>query len=425
MVKGKQKQIEVWADWVGMKQPIRIGTLYASPGRGHEIFSFEYETSWLRSPHAQSLDPSLTLYGGVQYAPQGSGNFNLFLDSSPDRWGRVLMDRREAQRAREQGRGEVSLRESDYLLGVYDGHRMGGLRFKSDSHGPFLDDDHAYATPPWASLGELEHASLQLEKSGAEEKSSYKRWLSMLMAPGASLGGARPKASVIDSKGTLWIAKFPSRSDRYNVGAWEYVVNTLGRKAGLNMATAQRKRLASEHHTFLTQRFDRNPRRERIHFASAMTLLQRKDGDSGLDGASYLELAELIVQGGAQPAKDLHELWARIVFSVCVSNVDDHLRNHGFLLTPRGWTLSPMYDVNPNPLGEGLLLNISETDNTQSLELALEVASFFRLNPKQAKTTLGRVVKAVQAWPKEVKALKLSKGEQDRVASAFRVADGA
>lgn len=189
------------------------------------------------------------------------------------------------------------------------------------------------------------------------------------------------------------------------------------------MATAQLKRLASTHHTFLTQRFERTPRRERIHFASAMTLLQRKDGDSGIDGASYLELAELIVHGGAQPAKDLRELWARIVFSICVSNVDDHLRNHGFLLTPSGWALSPMYDVNPNPLGNGLLLNISEADNTQSLELASEVSPFFRLNAKQAKTIIGRVVKAVQTWPKEAKGLKLSKGEQDRIAPAFRVAD--
>lgn len=424
MVKGKQKHIEVWADWMGMRQPLRIGTLYAAPGRGQEMFFFEYEAAWLRSPYAQNLDPSLALYAGVQYAPQGSGNFNLFLDSSPDRWGRVLMDRREVQRAREQGRGVAELRESDYLLGVYDGHRMGGLRFRLESDGAFLDDDHAYATPPWTSLGELEYASLQIEKSGAEAKSSYKRWLSMLMAPGASLGGARPKASVSDSKGALWIAKFPSRGDRHDVGAWEYVVNILGKKAGLNMAAAQLRRLASTHHTFLTQRFDRTPRRERIHFASAMTLLQRKDGDSGIDGASYLELAELIVHGGAQPAKDLRELWARIVFSICVSNVDDHLRNHGFLLTPRGWALSPMYDVNPNPLGDGLLLNISEVDNTQSLELASEVSPFFRLNAKQAKTIIGRVVKAVQAWPKEAKALKLSKGEQDRMAPAFRVADG-
>jgi serine/threonine-protein kinase HipA len=302
---------------------------------------------------------------------------------------------------------------------------MGGLRFRVDPDGSFLDDDHVYAAPPWTSLRELEHASQQIEKSGAEEKSGYKQWLSLIMAPGASLGGARPKASVIDSKGNLWIAKFPSRGDKHDSGAWEYLVNTLGRKAGLNMATAQLKRLASVHHTFLTQRFDRNLRRERIHFASAMTLLQRKDGDSGIDGASYLELAEFVVQSGAQPAKDLCELWARIVFSICVSNVDDHLRNHGFLLTPRGWMLSPMYDVNPNPLGDGLLLNISETDNTQSLELALEVANFFRLNTKQAKTTINRVVKAVQAWQKEAKALKLSKGEQDRIAPAFRVADGA
>jgi serine/threonine-protein kinase HipA len=422
MRKGERKRIEVWADWIGMENPQRLGTLYASPGRGREILAFEYDKEWLQSPNAQNLDPSLALYTGVQYAPEGAGSFNLFLDSSPDRWGRVLMDRREAQRAREEGRAVVPLRESDYLLGVYDGHRMGGLRFKTSADGPFLDDDHAYAAPPWTSLRELEHASLQLEKSGAETKPGYKKWLSMLMAPGASLGGARPKASVIDPKGALWIAKFPSKGDTYDVGAWEYLAHTLAKKAGLDVANVRLRTLASDHHTFLTQRFDRGARRSRIHFASAMTLLQRNDGDSGSDGASYLELAELIVRSGACPQRDLHELWTRIVFSICVSNVDDHLRNHGFLLTPQGWALSPMYDVNPNPLGDGLLLNISETDNAQSLDLALEVAPFFRLNAKQAKATINRVIKAVKAWPIEAKGIKIGKSEQARMAPAFRVA---
>jgi serine/threonine-protein kinase HipA len=423
MTKVSRKHIEVWADWIGMNAPIKLGTLYVTPGRGQEIFSFEYDPAWLRTSGAQSLDPALALYTGVQYAPEAAGNFNLFLDSSPDRWGRVLMDRREAQRAREEGRGVVPLRESDYLLGVYDGHRMGALRFKTHSDGPFLDDDQTYAAPPWTSLRELEHASLQLEKSGAETKAGYKRWISMLMAPGASLGGARPKASVIDPKGDLWIAKFPSKNDRYDVGAWEFLVYTLAHKAGLNVARVELKKLSSQHHTFLTQRFDRGARQRRIHFASAMTLLQRKDGDSGANGASYLELAEFISRSGAQPERDLHELWARIVFSICVSNVDDHLRNHGFLLTQKGWTLSPLYDVNPNPLGDGLLLNISETDNSQSLDLAYEVAPYFRLNTKQAKASVGRMVKAVKGWTHEAKVLRCSKVEQAQMARAFRVAD--
>jgi serine/threonine-protein kinase HipA len=407
-----------------MKRPMRLGILYASSARGQEIFSFEYDREWLQSPNAQSLDPSLALYAGVQYAPESPRNFNLLLDSSPDRWGRVLMDRREAHRAREEGRGLVPLRESDYLLGVYDGHRMGALRFKTSSDGPFLDDNQTYAAPPWTSLRELEHASLQLEKNGAETKPGYKQWISMLMAPGASLGGARPKASVIDPTGSLWIAKFPSRSDRHDVAAWEYLVHALAKKAGLNVANAQLKKLGSDHHTFLTQRFDRSARHGRIHFASAMTLLHRNDGESGVDGASYLELAELLTRSGAHPERDLHELWARIVFSICVSNVDDHLRNHGFLLTPTGWALSPVYDVNPNPLGDGLLLNISETDNSQSLDLALEVAPFFRLKPKQATTIMNRVVKAVKTWPQEAKVLKRSKSEQAQMAPAFRVGEG-
>jgi serine/threonine-protein kinase HipA len=276
------------------------------------------------------------------------------------------MRRREAQLARAEGREERRLLESDYLLGVHDGHRMGALRFRMGER--FLDDNDQLASPPWTSLRELEHASLQLERDGAEDDPDYGHWLRMLIAPGGSLGGARPKACVRDERGRLWIAKFPSRLDEEDVGAWEHVVHVLAGRAGIVVPPAEVRRFGTRksgghgHHTFLSQRFDRTAEGERVHFASAMTLLDRKDGAGAHDGASYLELADLLMRLGEDAPLDLEQLWRRIVFSVCVSNTDDHLRNHGFLLGVTGWLLAPAYDINPDPHRAGLKLNISETD---------------------------------------------------------------
>jgi serine/threonine-protein kinase HipA len=419
-----QRVIEVWADWIGLPEPRRLGTLYATPARGKEIFSFEYDPHWLQSGVAQSLDPALRLFAGPQYPASGKPNFGLFLDSAPDRWGRFLMKRREAQTAREEGRTPQALYESDYLLGVYDAHRMGALRFRLEPDGPFLDDNREYASPPWTSLRELEQAAAELEKPGAEKEEQYKRWLRMLIAPGGSLGGARPKAGVVDTQGRLWIAKFPSRGDSVDWGAWEFVVHTLARRAGVLVSDALARTFNTKRHTFLTQRFDRDGA-SRIHFASAMTLLGRADGDDATNGASYLELAELLTKHGARTEADLEQLWRRIVFSICVSNADDHLRNHGFLLTPEGWILSPAYDMNPDPDADGLKLNISDVDNAQDLGLALEVAPYFRVKTRRADLIMNEVVSGVRGWREEAQRLGLSTEEMEQVAPAFRVAEAA
>ncbi len=416
----ERRTIDVVAAWVGLGEPVRMGRLLATPSRGKEIFSFEYDRAWLGSEHALVVDPGLRLHHGPQHAPAGRDTFGVFLDSSPDRWGRVLLQRREAQRARAEQRRERTLVESDYLLGVYDGHRLGGLRFRM-AGGPFLDDDVELASPPWTSLRELEHASRQLERVGVERDPSYGQWLSMLIAPGRSLGGARPKASVLDTKKRLWIAKFPSDKDTDDIGAWESVAHALARKAGVVAATAERKRFGSKHHTFLSRRFDRTDTGERIHFASAMTMLERGDGD---EGASYLDLADVLIQRGAHAPGDLEQLWRRIVFYVCISNVDDHLRNHGFLLEKKGWALAPAYDMNPVAHGDGLTLNISETDNAQNLELALDVATHFRVKAARAKEIVGEVKTAVRAWRAEAKRVGILRSEQDRMASAFRLVEG-
>ncbi len=424
MNKTSQRHIEVYAHWEGMPIPKLMGVLHAALSRGKEIFSFTYNKEWLVSNQALALDPSLQLFHGPQYVPQGQENFGIFLDSSPDRWGRFLMNRREAQLAREEGRKERKLLESDYLLGVYDEHRMGALRFRTDPAGPFLDDNKAKASPPWTSIRKLEHASLELEKENAEENPSYSKWLQMLIAPGSSLGGSRPKASVVVKHKNLWIAKFPSGQDMHDTGAWEMVICKLAKLAQITMAPAELRKFNSPHHTFLSKRFDRTSTGERIHFASAMTLLQHTDGDDANKNASYLELAEFIVrEGGLTAGQDLEQLWRRIVFFVCVSNVDDQLINQGFILKPHGWVLSPAYDVNPVSTGEGLKLNISESDNSQDMALVREVAVHFRIKSDRANKIIQEVVSAVKQWRTEASSLKISTREQNRMARAFRVAD--
>ena len=414
-----QRSILVYASWVGLAQSTLMGTLRSTQVRGKEVFLFEYANTWLQSGNVQSLDPDLQLYSGQQYLGEGKSNFGIFLDSSPDRWGRVLMDRREALLARTEERKPRTLFETDYLLGVFDGHRMGALRFKEDESGEFLNNNREMASPPWTSIRELEEASLRLEEDDVDDTEKIK-WLNMLMAPGSSLGGARPKASVQDAKGQLWIAKFPSRNDNKDIGAWEKVVHELALRAGLNVADAMVGTYYSRQHTFITKRFDRNEKGDRTHFASAMTLLGYTDGTNFQSGVSYLDLAGFIIQNGAQADKDLEELWRRIVFYICVSNTDDHLRNHGFLLTSTGWILSPAYDINPVETGNGLSLNISETDNALELELAREVAPYFRISTKRMKEIVDAVKRSVGRWNVLAEKLGISKRERGVMAKAFR-----
>ncbi len=406
-----------------MKDPVLIGILYSERLRGKEIFSFEYDNNWLKSDYAQLLDPDLQLYQGTHYLSNNKSNFGMFLDSAPDRWGRLLMQRREAAMAKIEDRDRQTLYETDYLLGVFDGHRMGALRFKLEKDGPFLDDTIEKATAPWTSLRELEEISLKLEDDAAIEDPRYIEWLSILFAPGSSLGGARPKASIVDTHGNLWIAKFPSRADQADTGGWEIVSYELAKAAGIQMAESQAKKFSGKNHTFLTRRFDRTQSIERIHYASAMTMLGYKYGDSYENGVSYLEMVEFLSANGANIKADLEELWRRIVFSICVSNVDDHLRNHGFILTPKGWVLSPAFDINPTETGTGLKLNISETDNSLNLDLAMEVHEYFRLSESRAIQIMDQVKNSVRRWRNIALHYGISKLEQELKSPAFSKAE--
>lgn len=414
--RGEKRDVFVFAHWDGMDAPILMGTIHSELLRGKEVFSFEYNEDWLQSENAQVLDPDLELYSGLHYLSDDKPNFGIFLDSSPDRWGRILMRRREAALARKEEHKEQNLFETDYLLGVFDGHRMGALRFKLEMDGPFLNDNREMASPPWTSIRELEEISLRLEDDDVVSDPHYLKWLSMLVAPGSSLGGARPKASVMDSDGQLWIAKFPSRNDEGDIGGWEMVTYELAKAAGIDMADCQAKKFSSKYHTFLTKRFDRTAEGKRTHFASAMTMLGYMDGE---DGASYLDLVDFITTYGANVDDDLEELWRRIVFSICVSNTDDHLRNHGFILTQKGWVLSPAYDINPIETGTGLSLNITDSENTLDLELAMVVREFFRLSDDRATDIISEVTSAVQDWQVVAKKYGIPRVEQELKSQAF------
>jgi len=312
--KESKKQIFVYADWNEYDNPELMGILNAVISRGKEIFSFEYSEEWLNKGIAQTLDPDLQLFSGPQYLRDDKVNFGVFLDSSPDRWGRILIKRRESAIAKLEKRNPKTLLESDYLLRVFDGHRMGALRFKEIIDGPFVNNIKETAIPPWTDIRDLEYASLQLEKENSFDEPEYLKWLNLLIAPGSSLGGARPKASIIDENNHLWIAKFPSTNDIIDKGAWEMITNELAYKSGINTAKGKVKKFSGNHHTYLTKRFDRTDKGKRIHFASAMTMLGYKDHT---DGVSYLELADFLIRKGSRQKMTLRKYGGEL-FSIFV-----------------------------------------------------------------------------------------------------------
>ena len=410
-----QKTIFVYDDF-STEQPVLMGSLYVNVIKGGESYSFEYDKDWLRKTCLTlTLDPELMPYSGRQY-PTGKNIFGLFADASPDRWGRVLMNKRERILAEKEGRKPSKLYDSDYLLGVYDETRMGGIRFKANQEGPFLSDDKETAAPPWATLRTLEEASRNFEN---DETGLTEKWLNQLIKPGSSLGGARPKATVVDTKDQLWIAKFPSKNDENDTGAWEMVAHDLAVLCGLNVPEAKLEKFSPLGSTFLIKRFDRMGSK-RVHFASAMTLLGKTDGASAADGSSYLDIAAFIKSYGAQPKKDLGELWKRIVFNMAVTNTDDHLRNHAFILTDKGWILSPLYDVNPVPYGDELSLNVDEEDNSISIDLAVQTAVRFGISESDAEAQAEEILKIVREdWEKTAAGYGLSRRQIEEMRPAF------
>jgi serine/threonine-protein kinase HipA len=393
-----------------------VGRLWARNNKGRESATFEYDDAWLATPLRYALEPALALGKGPQHTVAGRSLFGAIGDSAPDRWGRVLIQREERRKARKEKRQPHTLGEIDYLLGVGDVARQGALRFAEQEGGPFLALSDATQIPPLIRLPQLLNAAMRVSADDETDDD-----IQLLLAPGSSLGGARPKASVIDRDGHLAIAKFPQHNDQTRIPLWEALALKLAAAARIPTPTWRLENIA-DRAVLILRRFDRADGR-RIPFLSAMSMLDATDNEQ----RSYMEIADALRQYGAQPEEDCAQLWRRIVFNILVSNTDDHLRNHAFLYTTRrGWRLAPAYDLNPMPIdlkARLLSVAIDETDNTASLDLALNVAGHFGVKPKAAKSIAMEVGKTVIHWRREAASIGLSSNEIDRMSSAFEHAD--
>jgi serine/threonine-protein kinase HipA len=406
--------VYVYVDLDG--EPQFCGRLWVRVRKGHESASFEYDQGWLRGANRFSLEPALSLDPGSFHTGQGKALFGAIGDSAPDRWGRVLMARAERRAAKREKRTARTLREIDYLLMVDDEARQGALRFSKEPGGPFLRPGAPDRIPPMVKLPRLLVAAEHFEGDAETEED-----IRLLLAPGSSLGGARPKASVRSRNGDLLIAKFPHKTDETNVVVWEALALGLARKAGIKVPFWKVEKI-SRKSVLVLERFDRLNKR-RIPFLSAMSMLGAKDDETH----SYLEVVDAIRQHGAGIEADLEELWRRIVFYILISNTDDHLRNLGFLYVgSEGWRLAPAYDLSPVPVETRprvLSTNITLDDGTASLDLAFEVADYFKLSAKRARAIAGQVGKVVTRWDEDAGELGIGKTDRGRMTSAFNHVD--
>ena len=401
-------ELEVWLDDASLGATTLVGHLHRNTSKTGDTLRFDYAQAWLENSGAFpafALDHELGLVAGAQYVSAGADQLSgIFLDCSPDRWGKILMERREVIEAREQKRKVNTLRSWDFLVGVHDESRMGALRLRDLASSQFVDS-RSLSAPPFTELRTLEAAADMFERG---DDGQVSKWIKQLIAPGASLGGARPKASFRDADGTLWLAKFPAIEDRCDVGLWEYLSAQLALAAGIAMPPTRALALSARGHTFAVQRFDRTSNSRRI-YCSAMTRLARAESE----GASYLDIVEAIENSGAssQIEAQLEQLFRRVLFNILIGNRDDHLRNHGFLRVGNGWTLSPAFDVNPNPDKSSHVLSIDGADASPDSSLLLATAAFYRLKLSAANAIALQVRNAVRGWELKAKALGLSRGE--------------
>lgn len=409
-------QIHVYADWRGVKGPRLMGVLNAQQVKARRAFSFTYAREWLNTEEQRLLDPDISWFTGPQYVTN-KDNFGMFMDSMPDTWGRTLMRRRENALAKATGTRPRQLHDLDFLLGVHDLCRMGGIRFKTDPQGDFLDNNPEMPAPPWSNIRDLQHAARQVEQDDIKGDAE---WLKVLLAAGSSLGGARPKANVIDTNQQMWIAKFPAQHDAIDKAAWEYLAYRLALLAGIEMADSCLEEISGHHRTFFTKRFDRQ-QQTRVHFASAMTMTSKTEDLLKDEPASYLDMVEFIESHCADVEANLHQLWRRVVFNILISNTDDHLRNHGFLLGADGWRLSPAYDINPSIEKAGMALNIDDQSNVQDLQLAYETGPFYRLETRQMTEIVQQVTEAVSQWQHLAKEISIPRAQQQLMAPAFHI----
>lgn len=412
------KKLYVFADFDWLKEPRLVGELSYESLRGSDSYGFCYSNDWLKDYGSLFFSDDLNNYPGQQYTAPDKDIFGCFSDALPDRWGRTLINRREQILAKEEKRPVRRLSSFDYLIGIEDFSRMGGFRFKESMDGDYINASEILRIPPLTDIRELIVASSEIEKSEGEDQLPEMRWVAQLVQPGSSLGGARPKASVLDENKNLCIAKFPSRKDDYDASLWEHFSHLLAKNAGINAAETRVISTNDKYHTLLSRRFDRREDGKRIHFASAMTLLGLNDGANANTGNGYLDIVDFIIQNCTNVEDNLKELYRRVAFNICIGNTDDHFRNHGFLLTVKGWTLSPAYDMNPT-VNEYQSLLISTDSNKADLSILLDGCEDYMLNRKTAENIVLEVVEAVKKWRELVARLDISEREMDMFAGVL------
>lgn len=411
-------RLYVYGDFDWLKTPFLIGELGYESLRGSDSYSFTFNPDWLAKYGNIFLSADINNYGGRQYTQPGKDIFGCFSDALPDRWGRTLLLRREQILAKEEKRPVRRLSSFDYLTGIDDFSRMGGFRFKKELDGQFINCEEDLRIPPITDIRTLVVASMEFERSEQEDLLPAKKWIQQLVHPGTSLGGARPKAGVTDEDGMLCLAKFPSRNDDYDVALWEHHSHLLAQEAGIVAAKTKVIPSGDKYHVLLSKRFDRTQMKSRIHFALAMTLLGLADGCDAKSGNGYLDIVDFILQYCCDVNGNLAQLYRRVAFSIAIGNSDDHFRNHGFLLTPKGWTLAPAYDMNPTLVPYQSLL-INSSTNEANLQILLDSCEEYMLNKEEARTIIGEVVEAVGKWHKMAVRLGISKREMDMFAPIY------
>ena len=393
------KRITVYADFDFLSTPQEIGILGYEHVRGKGHFVFEYSRQWLKQYGGILLSGDLMNVPSLQH-PRGNDNvFGFVKDSFPDRWGRLLLDRRERLTAQSEGRPTRMLTNYDYLIGIEDFTRMGGIRYKEEDSDGYINASDKYLVPPIESLRALCDACHEIELAEERNELPEQRWLDQLIDPGTSLGGARPKANVVDTDGTLYVAKFPSKKDLENTELIEHFSHHLAAKAGIHVAKTRTIRISKDRDLLLSERFDRTKDGRRIHFASAMSLLGLDDGAGSSTGNGYLDIVDFILHGCTDVRQNLRELYRRVAFNVMFGNTDDHFRNHGFLLTPKGWTLSPAYDINPGAKPHQCLLIDSYTEQSD-INALLSASENYMLERQEAAEIIEGVRGAIKDWRK-------------------------
>lgn len=411
------KRLYVYADFDWLDEAELMGELTCDTVRGNETYGFSFAREWLAQHGDVFFGEDLRNYPGVQYTSPEKDIFSCFSDALPDRWGRTLLNRREQIVASEEKRPVRRLNSFDYLVGIDDESRMGGFRFSEIPGGKYINCDASLRVPPLANVSELMQAVHEIEASEELHVLPSKRWLMQLLRPGTSLGGARPKATVKDDDGNLAVAKFPSRKDDYDVALWEHFCHVMGRKAGINVADTHVVS-GGRYNILLSKRFDRTGAGRRKHFASALTLLGLNDGDNASTGCGYTDIVDFIVRCGCDVKNNLEELYRRVAFNIIVGNSDDHFRNHGFILTQKGWSLSPAYDINPTLYEEQSLLINRET-NKSDLDILLKSAGEYMLSADVAARIIAEVKTSMKTWRGEAAKLKLSRRDADMFAPRF------